>query len=223
MKHFHPSTDTSYDSTSMKPASNEPTERVGLAGSGIERPTNDSVCVYGRFIGESQKEYLCRTENIDEMTVVLSAPVVPMLSEHVIVYLDGFGRIEGTVTDSYDLTFTVDIMATSHKRRKIRNVLTSLRNGVRSWELQRHSRMVSPVRFVELALSDGTIEVGSLVDISLGGALIETNIAPSVGDPVQVGPLQAHVLRHTGECIAVKFRSDVNVSEFGVFFEEDAA
>jgi CheY-like chemotaxis protein len=57
----------------------------------------------------------------------------------------------------------------------------------------------------ELTLSDGTKQACRVVDLSLGGAAIETYPNPTIGTQITIGRTIGRVIRHTANGIAVEF------------------
>jgi CheY-like chemotaxis protein len=57
----------------------------------------------------------------------------------------------------------------------------------------------------ELTLSDGTKQACRVVDLSLGGAAIETYPKPAIGAQVTIGRTSGRVIRHTPNGVGVEF------------------
>jgi CheY-like chemotaxis protein len=57
----------------------------------------------------------------------------------------------------------------------------------------------------KLTLSDGTKQACRVVDLSLGGAALETYPRPAIGTQVTVGRTNGRVIRHTANGVAVEF------------------
>ena len=57
----------------------------------------------------------------------------------------------------------------------------------------------------ELTLSDGKKQACRVVDLSLGGAAIETYPKPAIGTQVTIGRANGRVTRHTATGVAVEF------------------
>ena len=57
----------------------------------------------------------------------------------------------------------------------------------------------------ELTLSDGTKQACRVIDLSLGGAAIETHPKPAIGTKVTIGRTNGRVTRHTASGVAVEF------------------
>jgi hypothetical protein len=56
-------------------------------------------------------------------------------------------------------------------------------------------------------LEDGRRYNCKIIDISLSGAAIETDVRPAMGTPVTLGRMRARVVRHFDDGIAVEFAS----------------
>jgi CheY-like chemotaxis protein len=57
----------------------------------------------------------------------------------------------------------------------------------------------------DLTLSDGTKQACCVVNLSLGGAAIETYPRPAIGTQVSIGRTNGRVIRHTANGVAVEF------------------
>lgn len=57
----------------------------------------------------------------------------------------------------------------------------------------------------ELTLRDGTKQACRVIDLSLGGAAIETYPKPAIGIQVTIGRANGRVTRHTATGVAVEF------------------
>ncbi|MGH9550332.1 MAG: PilZ domain-containing protein, partial [Terriglobales bacterium] len=57
----------------------------------------------------------------------------------------------------------------------------------------------------KLTLSDGTKQACRVIDLSLGGAAVETHPKPAIGAQVTIGRTDGRVTRHTASGVAVKF------------------
>jgi CheY-like chemotaxis protein len=57
----------------------------------------------------------------------------------------------------------------------------------------------------ELTLSDGTKQACRVIDLSLGGAAVETYPRPAIGTQVTIGRANGRITRHTATGVAVEF------------------
>ena len=56
-----------------------------------------------------------------------------------------------------------------------------------------------------MTMADGTQEVISLMDVSIGGAMVKSDIRPPLNANIHLGTLRAKVLRHHSEGFSVVF------------------
>ncbi|PLX37128.1 MAG: pilus assembly protein PilZ [Hyphomicrobiales bacterium] len=183
----------------------------------INLPTADSlptrrfqrvkINVLGRYMLASQREYPCQVINMSPGDVALIAPVSGDVGERVIVYLDQIGRIEGEIVRQTVEGFALTINATPRKRDKLASQLTWLANRLELnlAEDRRHERMVPENPMTQLTTSDGKVHKCLVIDVSLSGAAIRIPFRPPIGSRVVLGRMQARVVRHMDEGIAVEF------------------
>jgi len=140
---------------------------------------------------------------------VVIAPVAGNPGEKVIAYLDHLGRVEGTILESIEGGFTMDVAASPRKRDKMAAQLTWLANKdvLNLPEDRRHERVVPDNRHSTVVLDDGRRYNCKIIDISLSGAAIELAVRPAMGTPVTLGRMRARVVRHFQDGVAVEFAS----------------
>ena len=66
-------------------------------------------------------------------------------------------------------------------------------------------RPVPKAALSTLTLADGTVHSCFVVDASLSGAAVATEIRPPVGTPLGIGACIGRVIRHTHDGFAIKF------------------
>jgi hypothetical protein len=167
------------------------------------------VSVLGRYMLEDRREFPCQVLEMSPGDAVVIAPVTGQVGEKVIAYLDHIGRVEGTITDSVEGGFLMDITASTRKRDKMSAQLTWLANKdvLNLPEDRRHERVVPDNRHSTVVLDDGRRYNCKIIDISLSGAAIELDVRPAMGTPVTLGRMRARVVRHFQNGVAVEFAS----------------
>jgi hypothetical protein len=140
---------------------------------------------------------------------VVIAPISGGVGEKVIAYVDHIGRVEGTILDSVEGGFVMDVTASDRKRDKMAAQLTWLANKdlLNLPEDRRHERVVPDNRHSTVVLDDGRRYNCKIIDISLSGAAIELAVRPAMGTPVTLGRMRAKVIRHFQNGVAVEFAS----------------
>jgi hypothetical protein len=185
---------------SMQPVPKErPEER--------RRHARVKVALSGRYMLSDQREYPCETCDISPGGVALTGPVIGRPGERVVVYLDHLGRIEGTVVRPITDGFALEIAATPRKRERLAEQLTWLANrdilGVPEDRL--HERGPPKNTRSLIVLPDGREFPCRVIDVSLSGAAVETDVQPPLNLVVTIGRSSARVVRHFDGGIGVEF------------------
>ena len=167
------------------------------------------VSVLGRYMLADRREFPCQVLEMSPGDACVIAPVAGNVGEKVIAYLDHIGRVEGSIIESMDGGFVMDVSASPRKRDKMAAQLTWLANKdiLNLPEDRRHERVVPDNRHSTVVLDDGRRYNCKIIDISLSGAAIELSVRPAMGTPVTLGRMRARVVRHFQDGVAVEFAS----------------
>ncbi|OKL45219.1 PilZ domain-containing protein [Pseudovibrio exalbescens] len=170
------------------------------------------VDILGRFMLEDRREYPCQVTNMSPGGAAIIAPVAGKVGERVIAYLDHIGRIEGRISRHIDGGFAVELNATPRKRDKLANVLTWLanRDALNLPEDRRHERFIPKNPITRIVLPDNRSYDCRIIDVSLSGAALKTEVRPAIGMEISLGKMRARVVRHMEDGIAVEFASIQN-------------
>lgn len=165
------------------------------------------VNLLGRYMLADRREFPCQVSDMSPGGMALVAPVSGQPGERVIAYIDHVGRLEGTVVRSLPNGFAMTIAATPRKRDKLAAQLTWLANRhiLGLPEDRRHGRLVPRNSRSILTLPDGTTAPCQIIDMSLSGAAINSELKPPVGTLVLLGRTQARVVRYREDGYAVEF------------------
>ncbi|PVB59992.1 PilZ domain-containing protein [Labrenzia sp. 011] len=165
------------------------------------------VNILGRFMLEDRREYPCQVIDMSPGGMAMITPVVGRVGERVVAYLDHLSRVEGQISRLIEGGFAVQLRNTARKRDKIANVLTWLANRdvLNLPEDRRHDRFVPKNPMTRMILPDGSQHMCRVIDVSLSGAAIATDIIPQTGDSITLGKMRARVVRPIEGGIAVEF------------------
>jgi len=124
----------------------------------------------------------------------------------VVLYIHGFGRFEATVERSEGGYLGISFQCGSLKRKRFaEQLLLFVQNGgVASTSLRRHERTPT-TSLSELTLEGGGQLNGRILDVSLLGVSIKTDLRPPIGSIVNVGRTAGRVVRHHEDGIGVEF------------------
>lgn len=166
------------------------------------------VVLLGRYMLPNRMEYPCQTIDISPGGVHLAAPAKAAPGERVIVYLEHLGRIEGLCVRTTLEGFAMTITATSRKREKFTAQLTWLANHEELGlpEDRRHERIAPRNPRSILFMEDGSEYVVRVIDISLSGAAITTDIDLPIGASVRIGSTPARIVRPFDGGFGLEFR-----------------
>lgn len=165
------------------------------------------IDVLGRFMLTNRNEYPCQVLDMSPGGVALMTPVSGEIGERVIAYIDHIGRVEGQITRLFEGGFAMTVNATAGKRERLAAQLTWLanRDNLALPEDRRHERITPQRPFSNLVLPDGQEARCKIIDVSLSGAAVATDLRPVIGTPVTLGRMRARVVRIFPEGIAVEF------------------
>ncbi|HEY0267182.1 MAG TPA: PilZ domain-containing protein, partial [Rhizomicrobium sp.] len=118
-----------------------------------------------------------------------------------------FGRFEGVVTRSVKGEAGIAFVCSAAKRKRLEETLAAfVIDGMKLvTRLRRFERAGSGAPIDHFSLASGAAVACILIDISLQGALLQTNHRPPVGDIVHLGQTRAWVVRHLDDGIAIQF------------------
>uniref|UniRef100_UPI003BAC2D88 PilZ domain-containing protein n=1 Tax=Stappia sp. TaxID=1870903 RepID=UPI003BAC2D88 len=176
------------------------------------RHSRVKVNILGRFMREDRLEYPCQVVDMSPGGAAMIAPVAARIGERIIAYIDHIGRVEGQVVREIEGGFAISINAPLRKRDKLANVLTWLANRdvLNLPEDRRHDRFTPKNPLTQIVLPDGRQYQCRIIDLSLSGASLRTDVKPEIGVSIDIGKMRARVVRHTEEGIAVEFANVQN-------------
>jgi hypothetical protein len=98
-------------------------------------------------------------------------------------------------------------MGTERKREKLAAQLAWIakRHALGLPEDRRHDRLTPRNPHADLMLNDGTIAACRIIDLSLSGAAVETDVRPQMGTNVRLGNMSGRIVRHFMEGVAIEF------------------
>lgn len=165
------------------------------------------VNLLGRFMLPDWQEYPCQIINMSPGGAALVSPVPVTVGDRVVAYIDHIGRFEGNVVREISGGFAMTIRASGRKRDKLASQLTYLANKdlLNLPEDRRHERQVVENPYSKIIMPDEREYDCTVLDISLSGAAVRTNVRPAVGSMIHLGNMRARVVRHLDDGIALEF------------------
>ena len=165
------------------------------------------VILFGRFMRADRSEHACRLKELDTKRAVFLANAEVEPEEHIVAYVDDIGRLEGVVSETrdegFELRLTMGPAALGRLAKKIEWVQAKARGeGV---EKRRYERYKPRDGKSHIILSDGRSYPCEVIDISVSGASVRSDVLPAIGTPVTLGRTRGRVVRHHSEGFAIEF------------------
>lgn len=167
------------------------------------------VTVKGRFLAPDGTEHACAIRDMSLSGIALICETPINLGSHLIIYLDDFGRFEGDVVRTFDGGFAIETALSGARRDRVADRLAAYAKGDKGVGARAFQRYAPAEAGVEessvLTLADGQTAPCRIVDMSLGGANVGTELRSPIGTHVSIGRMKGRVVRHTEEGIAIAF------------------
>lgn len=165
------------------------------------------INLLGRYMLADRREFPCQVQDMSPGGMALIAPVSGEAGERVVAYIDHIGRLEGVVVRVFPNGFAMSIAATARKRDKLAAQLTWLANRQTLGlpEDRRHDRIAPANPRSIMVLPSGKSIVCRIIDISLSGAAISSDLRPELGTLITLGKVPCRVVRHIDNGFAVEF------------------
>jgi len=185
------------------------------AGAERRRFRRVQVDLPGRlFIPADNHEARCTVLDLSPGGAAIACETVPESGTNVILYIDNFGRFEGTVARRDGAGFGVAFVCTPSKRERIAEQLILFLNKtlVDDSVLRRHER-TNQKGFAKFTRADGQIVQCEVMDISVGGVSLKTGVKPPIGEFVLIAQIAGRIARHHTDGIGIEFVGQEKTSE----------
>jgi PilZ domain len=157
-----------------------------------------------------ETEISCELVNLSAGGAALKTDSELPAGKHMVVYIEGFGRYEGTVVVHGNGTLALHFTIGELKRKRLAEMLHQFvsRGLPGITELRRFERTASSSSG-EIVLENGNRLTCDILDISLDGASLKTDGRPEIGEVVALGRSLGRVVRHHRHGIAIQYVKEV--------------
>jgi len=162
------------------------------------------------FLPSDEREAACKVLDLSPGGARISCEFDLPTDTTVILYIDGFGRLEGNIVRLTGGAFGVEFHCSALKRERIAEQLTAFinRDIVDETVVRRHDR--TPTRgLARFTRASGEIVSCEVLDLSLGGVSLKTDRRPPVGEIVLIGQMAGRIARHHENGIGIEFVTPV--------------
>jgi len=154
------------------------------------------------------RTFACRTSRVSPFRMLLDVPVVGKIGDRLTSYFRDFGKFDGHISDTVAGGFLFELEMTRSQRAKFADKLVWLEKKQKDPTLRdarREARYVPSTPHSALTLADGTVVPCFLIDASLSGAAVSSEVQLPIGTALAVGSCVGRVVRLFPEGFAVKF------------------
>jgi hypothetical protein len=186
---------------------NDAEPATAKAGAERRRFRRVRVDLPGRlFIPSDSREARCTVQDMSPGGAAIGCEVIPDAGTPVVLYVDGFGRFEGTVVRRDGYGFGIAFVCTPSKRERTAEQLMLFlnKNLVDDSALRRHERS-NQKGFAKFTRADGSIAHCEVMDISVGGVSLKTDVKPPIGEYVLIAQIAGRIARHHADGVGIEF------------------
>ncbi len=158
------------------------------------------------FVPADSRECHCKIVDLSPGGASLECDLVLDGGTQIVLYIDGFGRLEGTVMRTEGADFGVRFNCTAAKRERIAEqlILFMNRSLIDDNEMRRHDR--TPQKGIaRFTRADGQFVACEVMDLSVSGVSLKTDVRPPIGEFVLIGQMAGRVARHHEQGIGIEF------------------
>ena len=158
------------------------------------------------FVPGDGREDRCQVVDLSPGGASIRGDLAPDMGTPIVLYVDGFGRFEGQVVRKDGFSFGVSFVCTPSKRERTAEQLTLFLNKalVDETALRRHERS-GQKGFAKFTRADGQIVHCEVMDISVGGVSLKTDIRPPIGEFVLIAQIAGRIARHHADGVGIEF------------------
>jgi PilZ domain len=151
-------------------------------------------------------EHPCQVLDISADGAIFISTYVPPEGVQLVAYIEELGRVEATASAPTSGGFLVRFSATGARRERLQSRVEWLnKREIGGAENRRHPRYEPRERNSQITLPDGRVYQCEVVDISVSGAAIKSEVMPSVGTYLMLGRMKGRVVRYVDSGVAVEF------------------
>lgn len=172
---------------------------------------NDGVnslgIIFGRFMLPDMTEHACQVVDLTTTGANFLSQHVPNKGLAIVAYLEEVGRVEATTGAAMTGGFSVVFSLTGSRLERLQQRILWLqqRQTGEQADGRRHARFEPSDKTSQISLPDGRIYNCEVIDISLSGAAIKTEVMPSVGTYLMLGKMRGRVVRYLNDGVAIEF------------------
>ena len=169
---------------------------------------NDALkgMVFGRFMLPDMSEHACQVLDLTLEGATFMTSDVPPIGLAIVAYLEDLGRVEVISGDPIPGGFQIQYAATGARLERLQQRITYLMERADGApDQRRHPRFEPKDKHSSITMPDGRSYACEVLDISVSGAGIKTDVMPALGTYLMIGKMKGRVVRYLENGFAIEF------------------
>ena len=170
--------------------------------------------LFGRFMLPDSSEHPCQVTQLTPEGAIFLTATAARAGLGIVAYIDEIGRLEAVAGEEVEGGFAVTFQISGPRRERIESRIRLLRDlspdeeddGIRHRRDPRHDAGSSASH---LTLPDGRVYPCEVVDVSVSGAAVRTEVIPALGTSILLGKMRGRVVRYLDSGVAIEFTRQV--------------
>lgn len=172
----------------------------------VEQKPGLKQVLFGRMMLPDQSEHPFQISQISTEGATVLCQVTAPTGVKIVAYIDEIGRVEANVIAEFDGGIALEFIANESRRSRLQQKLKWLsENDKDAANQRRHERFEPKSNASHITMPDGRMYKTEVIDISLSGAAVKTDIMPNLGTYVLLGKMRGRVVRYIEEGLAIEF------------------
>ena len=170
--------------------------------------------IFGRFMLPDMTEHPCQVVDVTMEGATFMATTVPATGEILVAYLEEIGRVEAVTDAEVPGGFRISFALQGARLERLQQRIQWLRNKDSSApDGRRHARFEPTEKVSQIVLPDGRVYNCEVLDISVSGAAVKTEVMPSVGTFLMLGKMRGRVVRYLDQGVAIEFVKQLAIAQ----------
>ena len=158
------------------------------------------------FVPADSRESHCKVADLSPGGASILCDLPLEAGAQIVLYVDGFGRLEGEVARIGNGEYGIRFHCSALKRERIAEQLILVMNKefIDETQIRRHDR--TPTKGIaRFTRADGQFVACEVLDLSVSGVSLKTDVRPPIGEFVLIGQMAGRVARHHEQGIGIEF------------------
>jgi hypothetical protein len=154
------------------------------------------------------RTFACRTNRVSPYRMIVDVPVLGKVGDYLTSYFSDFGKLEGRITDTKPGSFLLELDIAHATRERIANKLVWIEQKKKDpdvSDLRKAPRIIPARPHTTLTLADGAVHGCFVIDMSIDGVAVSSEVQLAVGTPLAIGACVGRVVRVFPSGFAIKF------------------